>query len=460
MPQDLQRMVRKVVLFTFSVAALLVPARADDNLKTINNPGGGQVVYGPLPEAVSLKDAMIITLKNLHGHFGDRPQIGKIFQTPDHESIATFFTLTAKTSGGSKQLTGMVIVSMPKGSKPAAAVLYDDSARFGKTYGPLMAELNEAWHTAAATSAAARGGEQGGSAGHQAPVPPLQPVGFPDNSGSISLPPGWRLTGGASGAAHVAGPHGEEIHLGVIVQNIYDPRNPQARSLMNYMQRGHNQFAAYPMGGDLVEAWIEVQKQYLQQNGKPAFSFKTLSGQKIQPGPYEVAAVSVLGEFNPNDGRPVLLSSVRIGQLKSAGNAGMWAININRESVPQQYAEAEWPTIVAIVNSYRQNGRELQRQANLVIDNIHARAAANDALMNARAAANDSRNAAVEKTWDDNAKYNKSFENYQLDRSVIEETSTGGHATTGYALADTLVKNFPDHFQYVQTPNFIKDVDY
>jgi len=226
------------------------------------------------------------------------------------------------------------------------------------------------------------------------------------------------------------------------------------------MQRGHNQFAAYPMGGDLVQAWVEVQKQYLRQNGKPAFSFKLYSGERIQPSPYEAAAVSVLGEFNPNDGRQPLFSFVRIGQLKPAGNGGMRAMSISRESVPSQYAEEEWPTIVAIVKTYRQNAAELQHQANIIIDNIHAVADANQARMDTFHKSNDAHNAAVEKNWDDNAKYNKSFENYQMDRTIIEETSTGGHATTGYALADALVQNYPDHFQYVQTPNFIKDVDY
>ena len=133
---------------------------------------------------------------------------------------------------------------------------------------------------------------------------------------------------------------------------------------------------------------------------------------------------------------------------------------IYRESVPDQYADEEWPTAMAILNSYRQNGAELQRQSNAVVDNIHAVAAANQARMDQFHKSNEAHNAAVEKTWDDNAKYNKSFENYQLDRTIIEDTSTGGHATTGYNLADTLVKSYPGRFQYVPTRDFIKDVDY
>src|SRR5882762_2030272 len=97
MNQARPRLLVRAIFILFCIATFLAPAKGDDGLKTIKNPGGGQVIYGPLDDASSLKDAMIFMLKNIRGHFGDRPQIGKIFQTPDHESIATFFTLTAKT---------------------------------------------------------------------------------------------------------------------------------------------------------------------------------------------------------------------------------------------------------------------------------------------------------------------------------------------------------------------------
>jgi hypothetical protein len=46
----------------------------------------------------------------------------------------------------------MVIVTMPQGSKPAAAVLFDDSSRFNHTAKAMMKKLNEAWHAQAANS--------------------------------------------------------------------------------------------------------------------------------------------------------------------------------------------------------------------------------------------------------------------------------------------------------------------
>ncbi len=38
---------------------------ADNSLKTIDNPGGGQIIYGLLNDQSSLKDAMVAMLRNI-----------------------------------------------------------------------------------------------------------------------------------------------------------------------------------------------------------------------------------------------------------------------------------------------------------------------------------------------------------------------------------------------------------
>ena len=69
-------------------------------LKTVDNPDGGQFVYGQLTGQASKKDALVYMLHMVHEHFGDRPQVGKFLQSHDGNSLATFFTLNAKTLGG------------------------------------------------------------------------------------------------------------------------------------------------------------------------------------------------------------------------------------------------------------------------------------------------------------------------------------------------------------------------
>src|ERR1035437_248538 len=209
-------------------------ADADDSLKTINNPGGGQVIYGPVTGQSTLQGAMATMLREVHGHFGDRPQIGKFFQSRSGDSVATFFSLTAKNQGG-KRISGLVIVSMPGGAKPAAAVLYDDADRFGKTENVLMNKLNDAWHKEkdqyASQSQPAHTPTKGG-----APLP-LRQTRFADNSGTIDLPAGWKITNAGGGTVHAAGPRGESIHMGVIIGNIYDPNISQSRHMIQYKNK-------------------------------------------------------------------------------------------------------------------------------------------------------------------------------------------------------------------------------
>ena len=131
-------------------------ARAEEP-KTIDNPAGGRIVFGSLAGTgvSSLQEGMVYALRKLHSAFGDRPQIGKFFQVRDSHSIATFFTLNAtRVGGGIKPISGLVIVTMPPGSQPAAAALYDDSARFAKTGPTMMKTLDRAWRSDSAPAAA------------------------------------------------------------------------------------------------------------------------------------------------------------------------------------------------------------------------------------------------------------------------------------------------------------------
>jgi len=454
MSRTLRSVIPRVLLVLCFFATLPTAALAD-SLKTITNPGGGQAVYGPL-RASTLEGGLGVVLRDVHAHFGDRPQIGRLFQSKRGNSVACFFTLTAKKYGG-KRIAGMVIVAMPSGARPAGAVIYDDAARFARTAGPLMGELNQAWHAAALRAASDARSAQSAPAQTYPPLP-LHEVHFADNSGSIGLPDNWRLVSSGGGRAQIAGANGESIILGAIVQGIYDPRVPGARGLMQYMAMGHRQYYAYPYGGDLIQAWLALNRQYAERKNSPAPTFQETSRQPAAPSPYEGYAVLALGNFDAHDGKGLLRSRVRIGELRPTGS--QWALTIERESLPARDVAREWPTVVAMLKSYRQNGQEIERQTQLVIDDIHARGRAAAARAQAQSAANDEHNASVEAGWDQSAKYNESMENYTLDRSVIENTESGEHSTLENAAADSLVRNQPNRFQYVSAPNYLRGTDY
>lgn len=99
MPQSrTTRLVRIAAVILWLITSLL-PACAEESLKVIANPDGGQVVYGPVDQSTP-QGAMAAVLRYVHTHFGDRPQVGKVFKSGDGQIFGAFFTITAKTDGG------------------------------------------------------------------------------------------------------------------------------------------------------------------------------------------------------------------------------------------------------------------------------------------------------------------------------------------------------------------------
>jgi hypothetical protein len=439
-------------------AATLAPSTAAGQpaggLKTIDAPGGGQVVYGPIQGETSMPRAMASLLRSVHAHFGDRPQLGKFFQSRGSESVAAFFSLTAKKQDG-RQITGLAIVSMRGGAAPSGAVLYDQADRFARSEPQLMARLTEAWQKGGPRQPA----REPPAAEPQGPAQPLHTAAVPDGSATIGLPAGWRIIGGGGGSLHAAGPHGEAVHLGVINQNIYDPRNPRAQGMIQYLSKGRTPFDVCPYGDDLVNSFLCVSKQNRARQGQPAPTLRVINRVDLPANQYEVRVEMVSAEMDFHDGKEPVTSNIRMGAMRM-GPAGGWALTVSAETVPKHLADEEWPTIKAMVASYRQNGQVIAGQTAQVIAGIHARAAANAKLAEARSAANDAHNAAVDAQWDDQARQNKVFENYTLDRTVIQDNEQNARGAVGYAAADSLVKSDPGRFQYVPNQNLLRGVDY
>jgi hypothetical protein len=471
------RQIRCIAAGSIAVFAFVICAAAQKNdgggLKTINNPGGGQVVYGPLTNVTSMGDAMGAMLRNVHGHFGDKPQIDKFFRTKGSDSVATFFHLTAK-SQDNKPVAGMVIVSLAPGAKEgAAAVLYDDAGRFRKTQPAMMSSLNKAWQQEnnqrisqgrAAGSGSGAGGNVGSGPGgvfgvniepDQSLSQPLHLATVSDNSASIGLAAGWHISGGGGGQLHAEGPHGESLHMGILNGNNYDPQTPQGANMINYMRRGSTPFTACSMSSDLIADFQCVSTQNRQRQGKAPIQLHVVSS-KFDPQNRMEGAF--LAETNLGDGNGSMMSSLRLGAKRMG--PGNWILTVGMVNVPKNLADQEWPTIQAMIMSYRQNSAVIQQQTTQIINQINARAEANRKLADARAQANYAHNKQVEDNWDVQAKENKAFENYTLDRAVVRDNDIPAHGTFDYPTADWLVKSDPNRFQYVSTQDLLKGIDY
>jgi len=434
--------------------SLCASAHAQDSLKTIDNPGGGEIVYGPVTGQSSMQGAMGAVLRDIHSRFGERPQIGRFFQAGGTDSVATFFTVTAKSQGG-KHIAGMVIVSMPSGTQPAGAIVYDDAQRFGTTANPMLKKLNEVWHPESAKSPATT--QASGSAA-EAAVPALRQTPFPDGSGSIGLPPGWQITSAGKGTVNAVGPNSESIHFGLYFP-ILDPRSPQTQMSLRSGRPLPGMYTAYPSGGDLVQAFLAVIQQVHQKQHAAMPTINITSSKKMPTSQTETDSVLLTADIDSHDGKGLMASSLLVSALRPI-TGGTWAITVNQGSLPKRLADQEWPTISAIASSWRLNGAVIQAQTQAEIGRIKQIGANAKAQADAAHAAEDAHNASVEARWDSQARSNQNFSNYLLDQTVVQDNNTGGHATVWNQYADSLVKNDPNRYQYVQTRDFLKGIDY
>jgi hypothetical protein len=424
-------------------------AEAEDGLKTIDDPDGGQLVYGALAGQSSLPAAMGFMLRQVRGHFGDRPQIGQFFQTKSGDSVATFFNLTVKIPSGSfqsgKPLSGLVIVTRPRtGAPPVAAVLYDDAARFSRTQPALMQALNNAWRKEAIQNAANQPANQPANQTlHQATAG--------DRSASIGLAPGWKIASVAGGHLRAEGPNGEVIDIAGMFQQIHDPRTRQNQRIPS----GNNgpTFVA-PMNGDLFASYANLVNQARQSQGKPPASFHLLSAKKIAP-----RALEAIFELDLHDGKGLRKGSVRLDPLVTPG-VPTWALTVTVSNAPETVFASSNPVMMAMYKTYSQDRNVIGREQQVVMNGIAAAGARSRADAAAADARRTSSSGAFNQHMDDIDRSSKSFQNYQFDRSQLQDNNLNARGTVDNRTADALVKAYPDRYQIITRPDFIRGVDY
>jgi len=448
----------------FAACVTFASDEAQDGLKTIDNPGGGQLVYGALAGQSSLPAAMGYMLRQVRGHFGDRPQISKFFQTKGGDSVATFFNLTAKNQSGSvgsgKLITGLVIVTMPRtGAPPAAAVLYDEAARFARTEPDMMQALNNAWRNEAIRYAAtqpARNPEglaphDGQPTGPQPADQTLHQATAGDRSASIGLAPGWKIASVAGGNLRAEGPSGEVIDIAGMIQQIHDPRFTQNRR-MPYGNNGST-FVA-PMNGDLFASYVNLVNQARQSQGKPPASFRLVSSKSIPP-----RALEAIFELDLHDGKGMRKGSVRLDPVFTPG-VPTWALSVTGSNAPETVFATANPVMMAMYKTYSQDRNIIGREQQAVLNGIAAAGARSRANAAAADARRISSSAAFNQHMDDIDRSSKSFQNYQFDRSQLQDNDLNARGTVDNRTADALVKAYPDRYQIITRPDFIRGVDY
>ena len=411
---------------------------APDALQTINEPGGAQVVYGTIDDQHTPQSAMAFMLKQVHGHYADKPAVSNIFQIKGTTSYAAFFTLIAKNAGNTP-IAGEVIVDLPKGGQPIAAVLTDNAATFTHSQPVMLAALDKAWHTAnaapAATTTPAAAPASSGS------VPPLHRVTGGDRSVYISIPDGWKVDSIAGGSVQAEGPKGERVGLALMIQGIVNSRMPIPGRI------------AYPFGGDVFTAYTNIVSQSRANQHLPAATFHLNSSKPLGGG-----AVQVAFDVDLHDGFGERTATARLQEIGGAG--GTWALGFSNSSLPKTIATAENATLMAVIQSASQDPNVVKAEQGAVMAGIAAAGARSKAEAQAADARREASAQAFDAHMDDIDRQSKAMQNYTLDRSQIQDNDANGRATVSNGLADALVKSDPTRYQVVPPSQFLKGADY
>ena len=455
----MSRFTRKLPALILTLSTILVHAQ---ELKTINPPGGGKIVYGQVASETTEAGAMGSILRNLHQSLGERPQVGKLFQVHGTQSVAVFFGVTRHDQGAGKQplqVAGLIIATKVSTSHVEAALVSDDASRFPKTLSPMMKSLFAVWHPLQ--------GSQSGSAA-SAPAAPLHPVVLSDRSASVSLPDGWHLVPQMSlmGTLVALGPNGESAELGT-TWLVGDTNSAATQRILQQLRAGYLQNTMYAKanyyasGGDLSQTFVYLMQALRKRANLPQASYNFTTDTPVAAPSQRCTHLA--GTADMGDGKgPRELNALFCEQPPN--RTGSFMSFAYTTMAPVSVAARERATLGAILQSFNVNQQVVARQAHQiaapVIDQIHAigRAAAEQAR-NAHQM-EDIHNSSVYKHWDDMDKRSQEFENYQLGYSVISTADNKYHGTFWNEDADALVKSNPDKFEYVNAPNYWKGIDY
>jgi hypothetical protein len=462
-------------------------AQAPTTLTTISAPQGGKIVYGVVNGASTQATAMARMLNTIHNNCGEKPQIGRVFKFTGTNLVGVFFTVMDHPDGNIP-LAGMVIANATGSNQLQAGMLYDVASHFSQTVNPMLQQLYDVWHLGG-TPAAGGGGTPGaGPAPASAPAgagvapPPMRQVTLPDGTATLNLPAGWNIVPNQSGMGQttVTGPQGELLGLNY----GYNAQDPNTQSYQNRMRMGikfQNQ-VVYPSNADLTKSFADVFQRIRAAMGQGPAPLKVDSVQAVSGS--QGQCVNATGQLNP-DG--TAMRDMKMLLCRSTPNQyGMYFLIRTTCLLPLGATDQQRATAAAIMASYKADMQRAQAIANAQsapiiaqmqqtyqahqqalmsftqqqIANIHQIGANATAQYNATQQANDAQHAAFDQHEDDISRNGQGFSNYLLDQTVVQNNTTGAHATDWTSTADALVKANPSRYQYVDTPNYIKGTDY
>jgi hypothetical protein len=446
------------LLFAYPIAAA---TQSNSAVTVINNPGGGTIAYAQMPQQHTLQGALGKVLQYAHSRFGARPQISHVMRGADGNSLAVTFTVKS-TSQGNQDIAALALVAVSPSGPAIGALLSDQADRFRTTVGPMLTRLQSgaglsptggssaavastASVSSSPAAAAPKASAGSGTAvnagpatkGATAPAAALHQTPFPDGSGSIGLPDGWKLTGAHAGEVTAQGPAPAGLHFDWQISAL-DPNDPRSQNLRRGV--GAASYVIIPYGTDGADTFKSAVTQFLQKQHKAVPTIEIVDSK-----PLSAQETSVVANVGAVDGQSPTRALVDIG-IGPKNTLGGYLITVYMVSFPQQLAAQNAATVTAIFQSYKVNTgvAVAQKQADSRATNEFVQSTVSG--MNRRQDAQD--------------RQFQAFDNNLLDRTVIRDSDLNGHGTVSNDLADALVEANPNRFQEVPPSQYVQGIDY
>ena len=150
-------------------------------------------------------------------------------------------------------------------------------------------------------------------------------------------------------------------------------------------------------------------------------------------------------------------------QVYALGEAIVGSFQVDEALVEQRASAEAAPHIAQLKQVDAAQRAAVQANTARIVGNIQQIGANATARMNAVGAANEQQHADWNATQVDHARNTQGVSNYLLDQSVIEVNDgygTVGHGTVWNKTAEALVKSDPNHFSYVDVPDYWAGTDF
>jgi hypothetical protein len=437
-----------------SIPALLCCAAwagAQSSQKTINNPGGGTIVYGPVAGAKTNAAAMVQMLVSMQNNCGERPRIGQLFRVRGTDSLAVFFTVVNHPQGN-KRVAGMLIARTSGPNQVEAGMLSDDSARLGTTLNPMLKTLFGVWHPGGDAPPAGRAG-----GGRNAPPVKLHMAAAPDNSAYVAIPDGWKVVGGGGTVTLMCASANEGVVMSInLVRGGKNP-SPYVRPF----PPGMGSPVVYPVNADPSRAFPGIIREMFRLTNT-AIELRVDHVDVAQSGPgyrclHGVGAIC-LGPRPP--GVP-LWEFEGILFITAPNPMAGYTISFSYAEMDPRFADQWRATVGAIFQSFQVNQAVVSREANAIAAPAIANIRAIGQTAMARAAESDREHDIQHQDWrngqDAQAKNVWGFSSgYLLDQSVVRDNETGGQTNwIGNNFANQLIQADPNRFEIVQNQDLL-----